>query len=285
MFDWLLPLLPEETALIVIIFGGGLVCVILAGLGGLEKRDFPIGVKRFLYVIGFLLILLAIISYAAPLIPPPVTPTEETPVSTERSDLPVVFSDSFDDNRNQWDLVYFEEDYARSAFEISGGVFTMQVVHVSDSLVWRDIPDVRIKDFVVEFDATIRNLNLLVPVSIAIGFHHNPEENYNVVTFANESYVSYYVVECPAEQEVCSIPSNPPVYSFTYLLKNDETHRFKLVADGSFYSLYLDGLLLKTFEDNDLRTEGDLRIGVYGYGQVGTAITVDFDNLTVYQIP
>jgi len=208
--------------------------------------------------------------------PPTLLPTQviESPTPT-----PVIlFSDSFDNNANDWRTGSRTAGIYTQNSKITDGALQLDVDFHGKGLSWFTIPDFREENFDISFDSEVVQFSSRSIVGIVILFRISNGGN------------TAYAIELRNDGRLGLLSSTTLTQDGLWLLIHEESsdafqikegmvNNFRIKVLGQRFTVYANGKELFAFEDNSVKGIGEIGIGLSGESQK-TAI-VKFDNLVI----
>jgi hypothetical protein len=204
---------------------------------------------------------------------PTVTPTftpSLTPTQSYR-DWPVVLSDSFDDDKNDWYVGTTNNEYTKATLSITDGRYLINVTAVK-GFFWGLYPSVRnLTDFylMVEVEKTGTTNS-----SFGLSFRGEISSG-NKYYFGISSDDGSYFFSVLNENDWTSI-IDPTSAS---QIKTQGPNQIAVLAKGSSFTFFINGEMVDEIEDDTLKT-GKVGVG-FDLGKAGETAQFAFDNFEV----
>lgn len=202
------------------------------------------------------------------------------------TDAVVVFEDDFSSNRHGWAQNQDPDengedkdedmDYVR---EISGGSYQMRVKVEQNKPGLRTwIPNLRVKDFLLSFEATVVEApDNVGDVAVQIVFREQEDAYYYIGLGDSNQYAVWL-------RQGDWFKLQDWTYSDAFSLKPGVPNKFEILAVGSHFTIFANGQELTTLTNTILDEPGRVGIGL-ALDKAGDLSTVNFDNLVVKEIP
>ena len=205
---------------------------------------------------------------APEILQPTPVPKPTQMVSIESADQwPILLSESFDDNRNDWPIGHFDDRYATGAWEIAEGEYQWDVTARQD-VSKRVTPNV---EAVSDFFLTVEARQNWGPDNASYGVIFQDENGEDLYYFGiNEMGVfSFFLLYKDQWQALID-------WTSTDAIKPGTSNRITIVAVGSHFTLKINNALVGEVEDDHL-DRGHVGLSVELYNQ-GDHAGFAFDN-------
>jgi hypothetical protein len=189
----------------------------------------------------------------------------------EASSWPVVFSDTFDDNANEWVVGKESGEYADAEFTITGQKFHWGAVS-HEGFVWWNRPTI---PRVADFHAAVDIQQTAGPETGYAGMtlHMDEDGNYYVFEIRNNGEYSFY--EYFTEEWIALLNWTPSPF-----IQVGEVNHIEVLAEGGLFSLFING---EWIADVEARTISDGRTGLLvGLDEADETAAWEFDNFELH---
>ena len=189
------------------------------------------------------------------------------------STWPVVFSDMFDNNGNEWVVGQQTGEYADASFTIANGVYHWEATS-HQGFVWWNHPTIpSVTDFHLAVD--FRTMSGLV--GAYIGLMMRLDENGNYYLFILRNTGDYSFDEHYNDQWLSLIgwTASPAIWV-------DKTNHMEVVAEGGRFSLFVNGEWVVDYEDQEI-SSGYCGL-VVGMEEAEESAVWEFDNFELRAI-
>lgn len=223
-----------------------------------------------------------------PTIIPTPTATSTEPVQarpTISAGTTILFQDAFDSNANGWDLGTQSDASGDVTKQIIDGKYRLSLT--SKQKYFFDIsvvPNLSAKDFLFSIDATILDTNATTG-DLALYF---TLREVNDVNGKHYDFIFYndntYAVEAWPSADSTTVKSVLTGNMLTTKLEKGVTNTFAIQANGSTFTIYINGNKIDSFTDTTINEAGSMSLwlGLYKPNQT---VTMEFDNLIIKSIP
>jgi hypothetical protein len=187
----------------------------------------------------------------------------------EGTSWPVVLSDEFSVEANDWSFGDYEDSLVKGSRNISGGVYRWEA-EAFDDFVWWSVPDT---------DA-VSDLYVAVDVQLIDGV---PNAQYGLVfRRAGKDYYLILVSDDGRYRFIGVFDGDfTPLtdWTDTTAIRSGGVNRLEIVAKGSRFTFYVNGEHVAEFSDDQL--DSGKPALVLGLGQAGDSSVIEFDNFEV----
>ncbi|MGB7538877.1 MAG: hypothetical protein WBM17_10075 [Anaerolineales bacterium] len=205
---------------------------------------------------------------------PTVTPSPTEAITADLSypDWPVVLSDSFDDNRNQWFEGEYENDSVKGNISIENGKYRIDLT-AEEAFTWwvtQDFPPadvIRLEDFFISVEA--RKMEGPGDLEFGIMFRYWNTDQYVFTINADHQDYSFRVY---AEGQWTTLIDRAECAAIV----PDGSNRIAVLGKGSVFSFFINGECVHQAEDDTLKA-GTAGMGLMGW-TAGIRTTLEFDN-------
>lgn len=223
-----------------------------------------------------------------PTIIPTPTATSTEPVQarpTISAGTTILFQDAFDSNANGWDLGIQSDASGDVTKQIIDGKYRLSLT--SKQKYFFDIsfvPNFSAKDFLFSIDATILDTNATTG-DLALYFSLR---EVNGVNGKHYDFIFYndnaYAVDAWPSADSTTVKSVLTGNMLTTKLEKGVTNTFAIQANGSTFTIYINGNKIDSFTDTTINEAGSMSLwlGLYKPNQT---VTMEFDNLIIKSIP
>jgi hypothetical protein len=195
---------------------------------------------------------------------PTITPTESY------RDWPIVLSDSFDDNDNNWLTGEYDNEYIKGTLSVADGKFLIDITAKKPASWWFAPNMEKVRDFHVSVDA-----NMLDGPADA---------NYGII-FRRTTVFDYYFQIQPGTQEYRLSMFDGQAWStliadtFSAQIEHHGSNRIEVLAQGFHFTFFINGREVDAVEDTTLYS-GLAGIGFSVY-HIGDVLKLEFDHFEV----
>lgn len=160
---------------------------------------------------------------------------------------PIIFCDTFDDNRNNWELGAGSSDLEESNTSIEHGKLIMDFSgkavssYTSGVIRWTSITDAY--NFMLTITGKINSVNRDVTWGIAF---RGDQSGFYVFDIGNQGW--YYFSSFVDSKHTILIPVRS-----NSIIRWDEENTLTIIAEGDQFEFYVNGQLLDSFESSQLR--------------------------------
>ena len=197
-----------------------------------------------------------------------VTPrTTPTPTAT----LPIIFSETFDNNFQGWQTGEYDGKFASGSRTIANGKYRWDVT-AKDGVLWGSNPDsVPVADFVVTVDA--EQIECIGDCAYGISFREDRFGNKYVFEVANKQYYSVAVKKDDVWRTLID-------WTKSSVINTHGLNRLSVKAEGSRLTFSINDRYVDQIED---KTLADGRCGVVtDLNERGDHGVIEFDNFQVW---
>ena len=191
-----------------------------------------------------------------------------------QEDWDVVFCDTFDDNRNGWDLGSDSGDISRSIYSIEDGKFIVDLTgkassgYLSGVIQW--IPLISSKDFVITLKGDIFSNYK----NATWGIIFNEEDNMNLLAFMiGNRNGTYYLTGYEDGDQKFPISGRS-----SSAIRWDEQNELTIVGNDGFYEFYINGEFVNDYNANDIPGTA---IALSFWTAEGVTARFEFDDLLI----
>jgi hypothetical protein len=189
------------------------------------------------------------------------------------STWPVVLSDTFDDNANEWIVGQETGDYADAAFTLANGVYRWEATS-HQGFIWWNRPTI---SAVTDFYYAVDFRQVSGPAGAYMGVMLRLDDNGNYYLFSLNSDGEYSFDEYYGTQWLSLIRWTP-----SPAIRVNETNHVEVVAEGGRFSLFVNGAWVVDYEDQAIAS-GVCGLAV-GMDDVGASAVWEFDNFVLRAI-
>jgi hypothetical protein len=189
------------------------------------------------------------------------------------STWPIVLSDTFDDNANEWFVGQQTGDFADASFIIANGVYHW-AAKARQGFVWWNHPTIpRVTDFHLAVDS--RQIN--GPASSYVGLVLRLDESGNYYLFSLNNTGEYSFDEYYNAQWLSLIRWTP-----SPAIQVDGTNHVEVVGEAARFSFFVNGEWVGDYEDPVIPSGySGLLVGM---DEVGESAAWEFDNFELHAI-
>jgi hypothetical protein len=195
-----------------------------------------------------------------------------TPAITEITsylDWPVVFSDSFDEDTNGWPTDTADGEYAALEPSITGGKYLV-VMTAKKSAFWWFHPDLGdLDDFFVS--VTAEKVSGTADAEYGLVFRLGEDYYSFGITKETQKYSVYLWFDEKWEDVLDR--------TFSELIDPKGPNRLAVLAQGSDFTLFINGEEVDTFQDDSL-SSGEVGVGI-NLNKTGDTVRLKFDDFEV----
>ncbi len=191
-----------------------------------------------------------------------------------KEDWEIVFCDTFDDNRNGWDLGNDSGDLSRSIYSIDDGKFVVDLTgkatsgYLSGVIQW--IPILTSEDFVMTLKGDV--FSSFKSVSWGIIFNEKDYMNFHAFMIGNRDG-TYYLTKYDDGDQTFPISGRS-----SSAIIWDEENELTIVASNGFYQFYINGEFVNDYNANDI--PGTAIALTFWTGE-GVTARFEFDDLLI----
>ena len=227
---------------------------------------------------------------SGPTIMPTPTPTITSDDNSQATPTPsagtaILFKDNFSSNANGWEIGKQSDKDGDLNREIIDSKYRMTLTSKQDYFwVITSVPNFSAKDFLFSIDATILDTSA-TPGNLVLGFTIREANGVNGKRYNFNFYNdNSYIVDVWPSADYQSIKNILMGRIETTKLEKGITNTFAIQANGSTFTFYINGNKIDTFTDTTINEAGSISLwlGLYIPGQ---SVTIEFDNLTIQEIP
>lgn len=192
---------------------------------------------------------------------------------TAQAQLPLVLSDSFDSNVNNWDYADFEDDFFSNRERIKDGVLHVETQAKKGFFALRS-PEVEpVEDFYLSAD--VRRTSGAKDGEYGIVFRSSDKSNF--YWFGLDSDKSFFVDERQhGDWDFVITPR------FANAIKTGDTNQLAVSGRGSHFDLFINNVYVASFDDERLPRGG---VGVGFSLHAAQDATFEFDNYVLRAAP
>jgi hypothetical protein len=159
------------------------------------------------------------------------------------SGWPVILSDTFDNNANEWVLGQQTGQYADASFAIANGIFRWEITS-HQGFVWWNHPTIsRVTDFHLAVDCTQTS----GPAGAYMGLMMRLNDNGDYYLFSLQNTGDYSFDVYFNGQWLSLIDWTP-----SPAIQVDEANHMEVIAEGTRFSLFVNGYWLADYEDQTI---------------------------------
>jgi serine/threonine-protein kinase len=184
----------------------------------------------------------------------------------EASGWPVVLSDDFSAEANDWYLGDYEDELVIGSRSISGGVYRWEA-EALDDFVWWSIPDTdSVSDLYVAVDAQL--IDGVSNAQYGLVFRRTAGKDYYLILVSDNGYYEFVKV----------VDEWTPLteWTETTAVQPGGVNRLEVVAKGSQFTFYINGEYVAEFSDDEL--DSGKPALVVGLSEAGDSSVVEFDD-------
>jgi hypothetical protein len=186
------------------------------------------------------------------------------------SDWPVVLSDTFDDNTNQWIVGQQTGDFADAAFTIANGVYRWEATS-HQGFIWWNHPAI---STVADFYISVEFRQVSGPAEAYVGLIMGLDGNDNYYVFSLRNTGDYALDEYYNGEWLTYIGwTSSPVFYVS------ETNRMEVFSEAGRASLFVNGAWVADYDDQAIPS-GMCGLAA-GIGNAGESAVWEFDNFVV----
>jgi len=197
----------------------------------------------------------------------------------------ILFQDTFDSNANGWDSGTQSDESGDMANQIIDGKYRLSLT--SKQKYFYDIsfvPNFSAKDFLFSMDVTILDTTATTG-DLALYFSLR---EVNGVNGKHYDFIFYndnsYVVDAWPSADYTTSKTVLTGNMLTAKLEKGITNTFAIQANGSTFTIYINGNKIDSFTDTTINEAGSMSLWV-GLYKANQSVTMDFDNLIIKSIP
>lgn len=213
-------------------------------------------------------------------------PTDTAQATPTTSASPtILFQDTFDSNAKGWEIGTQSDASGDVNTQIINGKYRQTLTSKQDYLyAISSLPKFSAQDFLFSVDATILDTTAS-PGDLVIEFTLREANGVNGKRY---EFIFYndntYTVNAWPSADYTTIKSVLNGNLGTAKLEKGITNTFAIQANGTTFNIFINGNNIGTFTDTTVNEPGSMSLwlGLYKSGQ---SATVEFDNLTVQNIP
>jgi len=199
---------------------------------------------------------------------PSKTPTAR-PTAME-VDWPVIFSDSFTDNRNGWLIGNFHDEFAKGTVSISGGKYQFALAAEQGVYYWSAPSLGALTDFFIAVD--VRKTSGYTDAHYGLIFRVGDRGGY---FFTVDSDEKQYQVDLVLGADWSTLEEPSASAKINY----DGTNRIAVLAEGSRFIFYINGAEVFSVVDSSL-SRGIVGVGIMQF-TIGETVNIEFDDYEV----
>jgi tRNA A-37 threonylcarbamoyl transferase component Bud32 len=191
-------------------------------------------------------------------------------VPAAASDWPIVLSDPFDPNVNDWPVGDYSDERVTGNRLVTGGTYRWQA-EALDGVIWWSIPDIAsVSDFYLTAEA--RRVNGVEDGQYGVILRRADRDNYGLFKIEDSQYFKFSV-RYEGEWETVVDWTEAPA------IRPGEVNRLTVIAEGSHFTFYInDEYVGEASDDRLTRGQSGLAIELL---DAGDAATFEFDNFEV----
>ncbi len=183
------------------------------------------------------------------------------------SEWPVVLTDTFDDNANEWVVGQQTGQYADASFIIADGVYHWEATS-HQGFVWWNHPTI---SSVTDFYLAVDYRPISGPADAYVGLVMRLDENGDYYLFSLRNTGEYSFDVYYNSQWLSLIARTP-----SPAIRVDETNHVVVVAEGPRFAMFVNGEWVADYEDATIAS-GDSGL-LLGMEETGESTAWDFDN-------
>jgi hypothetical protein len=198
----------------------------------------------------------------------------------------ILFQDDFSSNSKGWDVGIQSDEYGNLNRAITDGQYVMTMTGKQEYyFAINSIPDFSARDFVLSMDVTILE-STVGAGNMSLEFSVRETDGVNGRHYAfslfNDGTSSGDVWPTKNYQDVVALWSHET--NSAIALKKGVTNTISLKANGSTFTLYVNGKMIKEVSDTTINETGNISFNL-GLDKPNETLTIAFDNLTITAIP
>jgi hypothetical protein len=195
----------------------------------------------------------------------------------------ILFQDNFDSNANGWELGKYSNPSGDLDRQIIDGKFRLTLISKQDYFyVLSSVPNFTAKDFLFSIDATIFDTSATLG-DLVLGF--TLREAYNGGRYEFDFYNdNSYAINLWPSADPKSIKYILTGDMGTAKLEKGITNTFAIQANGPTFTFYINGNKIDTLTDTTINEAGSMTLWL-GLIKTNQSVTMEFDNLTIQNIP
>jgi hypothetical protein len=206
---------------------------------------------------------------SSPTITPSTTPTL-TPTPVPPSDWPLVFSDSFNSNEDNWPMGEEANEYVVNLWSLVGGKYRWEADAIQN-VHWYVYPDI---DSVGDFYLSTQLQKISGPedCSYGVAFRVRDANNFYLFLISDTQYFSVYRIFGGNWETLVD-------WKYSTAIRPEDVNRIAVVAQGSHFDFWVNEKLVGGVDDSMIKT-GRNGVSMILYNPGDHAI-FEFDNFEV----
>lgn len=204
---------------------------------------------------------------------------------TSSAGTAILFQDNFSSAANGWETGKRSDKYGDLNREIIGGNYRMTLMSKQDYFfVVATVPSFSAKDFLFTIDTTILDTSA-TPGNLFLGFTIREANGVNGKRYAFSFYNdNSYTVDVWPNADYHNVKEIVKGDLETVKLEKGITNTFAIQSNGSDFTIHINGNKIDAFRDMTINEAGSMSLWL-GLDISGQSVTVEFDNLTIQEIP
>jgi len=208
-------------------------------------------------------------STPSPTATPTVTPTRTVfPIPSDIG-WPVYFSDSFDDQRNNWFVGDYSDPYVSGTASITGGKYLIDFT-AKGPFSWWPSPTKKLEDFYLSVEVT----RIECPKACDYGLVFRYRGNDQYIFTINVDHQDYRVMVYAGGEWTTLID-----FTESSQIAADSANQIAVKAEGVKFTFFINGEVVNQIE-NDVLDAGRAGVGLMSY-RAGDHAVLEFDNFEV----
>jgi hypothetical protein len=202
---------------------------------------------------------------------PSITPSPTlTPTPVPPSEWPLVFSESFDSNENDWPMGKETNNFVENNWTLTGGKYRWIVTAIQD-VHWYVYPDIKsVSDFYLS--AELQRISGPEDCSYGIAFRVKDDNNFYLFLISDTQYFSVYRINNGIWKTLLD-------WRYSSAIGPERINRIEMVAQGSHFDFWVNEKLVGAVDDNLIKT-GRNGVTMILYNP-GDHAVFEFDNFEV----
>ena len=196
-----------------------------------------------------------------------------------------LFQDDFSSNAQGWRTKTQTSDEGDEDSQVVDGKYRINLTAKQNYFVWLDpIPNFSAKDFLFSIDVNILDTSA-TPGNLLTGFTIREADGISgkryEFSFHNDNT---YLIEVWPSSDYKSVKTISSGNLGAAKLEKGINNTFSIKADKSTFTFYINGNEINSFTDTTINEAGGITLWII-MDESGQSATVEFDNLTVKEIP
>jgi serine/threonine-protein kinase len=189
----------------------------------------------------------------------------------EAAGWPVVLSDDFSAEGDVWSVGDYSDTLVNGSRSIDGGIYRWEA-EAFDDFVWWSIPDTdEVSDLYLAVDVQL--VDGVSNAQYGLVFRRGESKDYYLILVGDDGYYEFVGV---LEGNWTTLVD----WTKTAAIQSGAVNRLEIVAQGSRFTLYINGEYVDEFSDDRL-TSGKPAL-VVGLKEAGDTSVVEFDNFELH---